>query len=54
MRLSWSQHLNAARTLELAGSDQAGIALALMAMALLMLVQDLSLETDHQGDHPAA
>lgn len=41
MRLSWSQHLTAARTLERVGDDQAGVALALMGMALLMLLQDL-------------
>ena len=41
MRLSWSQHLAAARTLELAGRDQTGTALALMGMALVMLLQDL-------------
>jgi len=41
MRLSWSQHLAAARTLELAGREQTGTALALMGMALVMLLQDL-------------
>ena len=48
MRLSWSQHLAAARTLELAGREQTGTALALMGMALVMLLQDL--ERD-EGDH---
>ena len=41
MRLSWSQHLIAARTLELSGCEQTGTSLALMGMALLMLFQDL-------------
>ncbi len=41
MRLSWSQHLAAARTLELAGREETGTALALMGMALVMLLQDL-------------
>jgi len=41
MRLSWSQHLIAARTLELSGRQQTGTSLALMGMALLMLLQDL-------------
>jgi hypothetical protein len=41
MRLSWSQHLAAARSLELTGRDNTGTALALMGMALLILLQDL-------------
>lgn len=41
MRLSWSQHLIAARTLEMSGREQTGTSLALMGMALLMLLQDL-------------
>jgi len=41
MRLSWSQHLAAARTLELTGRQQMGTALALMGIALVMLLQDL-------------
>jgi hypothetical protein len=41
MRLSWSQHLAAARSVELTGRDQTGTALALMGMALLILLQDL-------------
>ena len=45
MRLTWSQHLSTARTLELAGDDQVGTALALMGMALLVLMQDLSVES---------
>ena len=42
MRLTWPQHLAAARTIELAGDDQCGTALALMGMACLLLLQDLS------------
>ena len=41
MRLSWPQHLETARTLELTGDGQRGEALALMGIALLMLTQDL-------------
>jgi len=41
MRLTWPQHLEAARTLELTGDGHRGEALALMGVALLMLVQDL-------------
>ena len=46
MRLTWSQHLAAARTIELAGEDQSGTALALMGMACLLLLQDLSDSAD--------
>ncbi len=42
MRLSWPQHLQASRLLELAPQEQRGAVLALMGMALLMLVQDLA------------
>jgi hypothetical protein len=52
MRLSWSQHLNAARIIELAGNDHAGEALALMGVALLMLMQDLSAGVDASSDQP--
>ena len=41
MRLSWPEHLQTARTLELTGDGQRGDALALMGIALLMLAQDL-------------
>ena len=41
MRLSWPEHLQTARMLELSGDDQRGIALALMGVALLLLAQDL-------------
>ena len=54
MRLSWSQHLSAARTLELVGDEQAGTALALMGVAVLMLLQDLSLAVESPSDHPGA
>jgi len=39
MRLSWSQHLAAARSVELTSRDQTGTALALMGVALLILLQ---------------
>ena len=45
MRLTWPQHLQAARALELAADTQRGYALALMGMALLILAEDL-LEQD--------
>jgi hypothetical protein len=51
MRLSWSQHLAAARTIELAGDDQCGIALALMGMACLLLLQDLSETAERPEPH---
>jgi len=41
MRLSWPQHLQASRTLELAGESHQGMALALMGMSLLILADDL-------------
>jgi hypothetical protein len=41
MRLTWPQHLETARTLELTGDSQRGEAIALMGIALLMLAQDL-------------
>ena len=41
MRLSWPQHLQASRVLELAGESQRGTALALMGMSLLILAEDL-------------
>jgi len=41
MRLSWPQHLQASRTLELAGESHQGMALALMGMSLLILAEDL-------------
>lgn len=41
MRLSWPQHLQAARTVERVAESHRGMALALMGVALLMLAQDL-------------
>jgi hypothetical protein len=41
MRLTWPQHLETARTLELTGDGQRGEALALMGIALLVLAQYL-------------
>jgi membrane protease subunit (stomatin/prohibitin family) len=54
MRLSWSDHLNTARTLELAGRDHTGSALALMGVALLMLLQDLEQMPEAAVEHPSA
>jgi hypothetical protein len=41
MRLTWSQHLQAARTLESSNDADLGISLALVGLALLMLSEDL-------------
>jgi hypothetical protein len=41
MRLSWPEHLQASRTVELAGESDRGMALALMGMSLLILAEDL-------------
>lgn len=41
MRLTWSQHLQAARTVEIHGEADLGCSLCLMGMALLMLAEDL-------------
>jgi hypothetical protein len=41
MRLSWPQHLQASRTVELAGDGQRGMALALMGVSMLILLEDL-------------
>ena len=41
MHLSWPQHLQAARTLELSPEGERGTAFALMGVALLLLAQDL-------------
>jgi hypothetical protein len=51
MRLTWPEHLQTARTLELAGDAHRGEALALMGVALLVLAQDL-LEQDGQPSTP--
>ncbi|MEB3247127.1 MAG: hypothetical protein VKJ63_04620 [Synechococcus sp.] len=41
MRLSWPQHLQASRAIELAGEGQRGMAFALMGISLLILAEDL-------------
>lgn len=41
MRLTWAQHLQAARTLQLHGETDFGGSLCLLGMALLMLSEDL-------------
>jgi hypothetical protein len=41
MRLNWPQHLQASRTIELAGDGQRGMALALLGISLLILAEDL-------------
>ena len=55
MRLTWAQHLQAARTLQLHGDADVGGSLCLMGMALLMLSEDLlELEIQRQcvvSDH---
>ena len=55
MRLSWPQHLQASRTVELAGESQQGMALALMGMSLLILAEDLldSEQTASDSKRPA-
>lgn len=47
MRLSWPQHLQASRTIEKAGTEQHGMALALMGISLLILMQDLLESESH-------
>jgi hypothetical protein len=51
MRLTWPEHLQTARTLELTADDQRGEALALMGIALLVLAQDL-LEQELETSRP--
>lgn len=46
MRLSWPQHLQASRTIERAGQEQHGMAMALMGISLLILAEDL---LDHES-----
>ena len=41
MRFSWSQHLEASRTIGSAADQHSGMALALMGVAMLVLLQDL-------------
>jgi len=50
--LSWPQHLQASRTVELANQSQQGVALALMGMSLLILAEDL-LETEQAASEAA-
>lgn len=48
MRLTWAQHLQAARTFELHGEADLPTSLCLLGMALLMLSEDLlELEMHH-------
>lgn len=49
MRLTWAQHLQAARTLELHGDSDVAGSLCLLGMALLMLSEDL-LELEMQQE----
>ena len=44
MHLSWPDHLQAARVVELTDEQNRGTALALMGVALLLLAQDLLAE----------
>ncbi|QBE69429.1 hypothetical protein SynWH8101_1847 [Synechococcus sp. WH 8101] len=53
MRLSWSQHLQAARTLETSRSADLGTSFALMGMALLMLSEDLLAQEQTCASAPA-
>jgi hypothetical protein len=52
MRLSWPQHLQAARTIELTGDQHRGTSLALMGLSLLLLAEDL-LELEHDAAGPS-
>lgn len=55
MRLSWPQHLQAARLIELSGEEQRGQALGLMGISLLLLLEDLlDLEAAQSAAPPAA
>ena len=49
MRLTWAQHLQAARILELHGDSDVAGSLCLLGMALLMLSEDL-LELEMQQE----
>ena len=53
MQLSWPEHLQTARTLELSPDEQRGTALALMGIALLLLTQDL-LHEQLRSSRPSA
>lgn len=50
MRLSWPQHLQVSRTLELSGDGERGMALALMGMSLLILAEDLLADESGHAD----
>jgi len=50
MRLSWPQHLQVSRTLELSGDGERGMALALMGMSLLILAEDLLADESGSAD----
>ena len=52
MRLTWAQHLQAARTIELHREADQGMALALLGVALLMLSQDLLAFEQQAGSIP--
>jgi len=52
MRLSWPQHLQASRTIELAGEEQRGMAMALLGISLLILAEDL-LEWEYTASRPS-
>jgi hypothetical protein len=53
MRLSWSQHLQAARILEISSSADLGVSFALMGLALLMLSEDLLAQEKACASAPA-
>ena len=50
MRLTWPQHLQVSRTLELAGDSDRGQALALLGISLLILAEDLLAEETRTSD----
>lgn len=54
MRLTWPQHLQTSRTLELSAPQDRGLALALMGIALLLLAQDLLALEEAQESHDPA
>ena len=41
MHFSWSQHLELARSIEAAGDQECGSALALMGVGMVLLLRDL-------------
>ena len=44
MHFSWSQHLELARSIEAAGDQDCGAALALMGVGMVLLLHDLEHE----------